>query len=109
MGIISGSGSFRGRFGDHFRVGDHFGVGIISGAVQIVITMRDRSCIVGKQKISEENFQFTLVFDLSRARLKNLPSVREQRKMPALFVLRACFKMTAKKILKRVGASTQPC
>ena len=25
MGIISGSGSFRGRFGDHFRVGDHFG------------------------------------------------------------------------------------
>ena len=34
MGIISGSGSFRGRFGDHFRVGDHFGVGIISGAVQ---------------------------------------------------------------------------
>ena len=35
MGIISGSGSFRGRFGDHFRVGDHFGVGIISGAVQI--------------------------------------------------------------------------
>ena len=33
MGIISGSGSFRGRFGDHFRVVDHFGVGIISGAV----------------------------------------------------------------------------
>ena len=35
MGIISGSGSFRGRFGDHFRVGDHFGVGIISGAVHM--------------------------------------------------------------------------
>ena len=34
MGIISGSGSFRGRFGDHFRVGDPFGVGITSGAVQ---------------------------------------------------------------------------
>ena len=34
MGIISGLGSFRGLFGDHFRVGDHFGVGIISGAVQ---------------------------------------------------------------------------
>ena len=33
VGIISGLGSFRGRFGDHFRVGDHFGVGIISGAV----------------------------------------------------------------------------
>ena len=29
-----GWGSFRGQFGDHFRVGDHFGVGIISGAVQ---------------------------------------------------------------------------
>ena len=35
MGIISGLGSFRGQFGDHFRVGDHFGVGIISGAVHI--------------------------------------------------------------------------
>ena len=34
MGIISGLGSFRGQFGDHFRVGDHFGVGIISRAVQ---------------------------------------------------------------------------
>ena len=34
MGFITGSGSFRGRFGDHFRAGDHFGVGIISGAVQ---------------------------------------------------------------------------
>ena len=34
MEIISGSGSFRGRFGDHFRVGDHFGVGIISRTVQ---------------------------------------------------------------------------
>ena len=33
MGIISGSGSFQGQFGDHFAVGDHFGVGIISGAV----------------------------------------------------------------------------
>ena len=32
MGIISGSVSFRGRFGDHFRVGDHFGVEIISGS-----------------------------------------------------------------------------
>ena len=31
MGIISGSVSFLGRFGDLFRVGDHFGVGIISG------------------------------------------------------------------------------
>ena len=37
MGIISGLGSFRGRFGDHFRVGDHFGVGIISGAVQTLL------------------------------------------------------------------------
>ena len=32
---LLGLGSFRGQFGDHFRVGDHFGVGIISGAVQI--------------------------------------------------------------------------
>ena len=38
MGIISGSGSFRGQFGDHFRVGDHFGVGIISGAVQYLFS-----------------------------------------------------------------------
>ena len=25
LGIISGSGSFQGQFGDHFGVGDHFG------------------------------------------------------------------------------------
>ena len=37
MGIISGSVSFRGRFGDHFRVGYHFGVGSISGAVQVTV------------------------------------------------------------------------
>ena len=37
MAIISGSVSFRGRFGDHFRAGDHFGVGIISEAVQFPI------------------------------------------------------------------------
>ena len=36
MGIVSGSGSFPDRFGDHFRVGDHVAVGIISGAVQII-------------------------------------------------------------------------
>ena len=41
MGIISESGSFQGRFGDHFRVGDHFGVGIISGAVQYTSTGAD--------------------------------------------------------------------
>ena len=40
MGIISGLGSFRGQFGDHFRVGDHFGVGIISGAVQISVDIK---------------------------------------------------------------------
>ena len=40
MAIISGLGSFRGQFGDHFRVGDHFGVGIISGAVHIAIPVR---------------------------------------------------------------------
>ena len=37
MAIISGSVSFRGRFGDHFRAGDHFGVGIISEVVQFPI------------------------------------------------------------------------
>ena len=45
MGIISGLGSFRGQFGDHFRVGDHFGVGIISGAVQVSrCTLRSLAC-----------------------------------------------------------------
>ena len=39
MGIISGTVSFRGRFGDHFGVGDHFWVGIISGAVQSVCAL----------------------------------------------------------------------
>ena len=43
MGIISGSGSFQGRYGDHFRVGVHFGVGIISGAVQDPVRETDDS------------------------------------------------------------------
>ena len=34
MEIILASGSFRGQFGDHFRVGNDFGVRVISGAVQ---------------------------------------------------------------------------
>ena len=33
-GIICGSGSFAGQFGDHFRSGDHLRSGIICGAVQ---------------------------------------------------------------------------
>ena len=37
LGIISGSGSFQGQFGDHFGIGDHFMVGIISGAVQYLV------------------------------------------------------------------------
>ena len=36
-------GSFRGQFGDHFRVGDHFVVGIISGAVQIAFQVGTKS------------------------------------------------------------------
>ena len=51
MGIISGLGSFRGLFGDHFRVGDHCGVGIISGAVQMY---RDPRC--EPQMIPPENY-----------------------------------------------------
>ena len=48
MGIISGLGSFRGQFGDHFRVGDHFGVGIISGAVQIALGGSSSKCMSKK-------------------------------------------------------------
>ena len=59
--------------------------------------MRNQSCIVGKQKFSEENFRLTLVFDLSRARLKNLLSVREQRKMPAFFCSKGMFQDDCKK------------
>ena len=33
-GIICGSGSFAGQFGDHFWSGDHLRSGIICGAVQ---------------------------------------------------------------------------
>ena len=39
MGIISGTVSFRRRFGNHLGVGDHFWVGIISGAVQSVCAL----------------------------------------------------------------------
>ena len=67
MGIISGSGSFRGRFGDHFRVGDHFGVGIISGAVQapsMLIRFQTKTelfCSVFK-KMCVHTYRFRIVF-----------------------------------------------
>ncbi len=55
LGIISGSGSFQGQFGDQFGVGDHFGVGIISGAVQIANSGRSTGAKkggVGKEDIA---------------------------------------------------------
>ena len=59
MGIISGLGSFRGQFGDHFRVGDHFGVGIISGAVQIasclVVVLQDLGFTILNQHDDDED------------------------------------------------------
>ena len=54
MAIISGSGSFWGRFGDHFRVGDHFGVGIISGAVQLSeVNIFNRICRKARKASSD--------------------------------------------------------
>ena len=56
MGIILGSISFRGRFGNHFRVGDHFGVGIISGAVDHILLIFMQKTRPGKQvRIIEVN------------------------------------------------------
>ena len=51
MGIISGSVSFRGRFGDHFLVGDHFGVGIISGDVQVPIIGGSRLTLFAGKRV----------------------------------------------------------
>ena len=45
-------GSFRGRFGDHFRVGDHFGVGINSGAVQITANLSSEKDFCSKKVIT---------------------------------------------------------
>ena len=60
--------SFRGRFGDHFRVGDHFGVGIISGAVQI------SSCffLLGEGYLKGEAFQLLLLIIITITKLSNL-------------------------------------
>ena len=55
LGIISGLGSFRGQFGDHFRAGDHFGVGIISGAVHPSVSPF-RLLLLLLRKLFEGNF-----------------------------------------------------
>ena len=62
LGIISGSASFRGRFGDHFRVGDHFGVGIISGAVQCTRSKTKQSIKVTTQGTHSHVSVFALYF-----------------------------------------------
>ena len=54
MGIILGSGSFRGQCGDHFRVGDHFKVRIISGAVQ---TLGSRFNAIWHEGINRTHFE----------------------------------------------------
>ena len=62
VGIISGSASFWGRFGDHFRVGDHFGVGIISGVVQCTRSKTKQSIKVTKQRTHSHVSVFALYF-----------------------------------------------
>ena len=59
MGIISGLGSFRGLFGDHFRVGDHFGVGIISGAVQMPSRLVTDACQIAAEFVKSKKIQST--------------------------------------------------
>ena len=54
-------------------------------------------------------FSVTLLFAFSRARLKSRPSDLVRRYTPSVDAPKACFKSRAKKMPKRVGASTQPC
>ena len=75
MGIISGLGSFRGQFGDHFRVGDHFGVGIISGAVQI-FTLAQK---LKFQKTCQNPLQKLFRVVLCKKTLQKPRNVREMR------------------------------
>ena len=56
------SASFRGRFGDHFRVGDHFGVGIISGVVQCTRSKTKQSIKVTTQGTHSHVAVFALYF-----------------------------------------------
>ena len=79
MGIISGSGSFRGQFGDHFRVGDHFAVGIISGAVQMTFGRLDRKAnvIVRKRRIIIFFYTPTLHENHKNHELTSLNSTRD--------------------------------
>ena len=49
-----------------------------------------------------------LVFIRRRAGLKSFPSDRVRNRMPSSADLNACFRRTEKKMLKSVGASTQP-
>ena len=91
MGIISGSGSFRGRFGDHFRVGDHFGVGIISGAVQVRIV---KSCDRGLENaarglhnaVAFENFDTFIDTDLPLPPLKNSSRAKLYKENDVIFI-----------------------
>ena len=76
MGIISGLGSFRGLFGDHFRVGDHFGVGIISGAVQgsfcFQALSHDLSAVYKMEcKVKQHSYPVTFSLQMSQISQRN--------------------------------------
>ena len=77
----------------------------IEEILEIVVTLATRAAS-SANKSSLRRTWLTLVFDLSRARLKNLPSVRERRKIPAFVVLKVCLGSTEKTIPKRVEANT---
>ena len=87
-------GSFRGQFGDHFRVGDHFGVGIISGAVHIsapqeCITDIRNWMIADRLKLNDDKTEFTIIGSRTQLDKVNVSEiVVGQAKVLAVMIVR---------------------
>ena len=80
----------------------------IEEVLEIVVTLNNQSCIVGKQNVSEENL-VDFGFRSESGKIEKFTISAGAEKTPEFVVLKAFLRGNEKKIPKKVGASTQPC
>lgn len=78
----------------------------VNESLQLLFCEGGHGCIVSEEQVPDSH---TLVLALRMERLNSFLSDPVCRKTPSIDAPKACFSMTAKKMLKSVGASTHPC
>ena len=80
----------------------------VDKGLELVFTVCNKGSIISEEKVAQcyiANFGFC-----SKAcRVEEFPPDRVRNRMPSSVDLNACFRRTERKMLKSVGANTQPC